>query len=135
MDYSLVIYLLVGVLGGGLSLIFEYLGFRAKGIQKETTEDRVKKLSQSLQEAVTLISEIESEIKERTTLAEKLQLDIKTYDRLVQLKKPEVEAISQLLRGELQKEGRKSFWQGFAINFLFFVLGAVTSVITSTLLK
>jgi hypothetical protein len=92
-------------------------------------------LTNSLREATELISHIESEITSRSALAEKPQKDVDVYNKLVELKKPEVEAVAQLLRGELKKEGKRSFWKGFATNFLFFVLGAIASGIIAILVK
>jgi hypothetical protein len=101
--------------------------------KEETIEDRVLRLTKALTEATTLISNIEGEIKARSALAIQLQQDIDQYNQLVELKKPEAEAVAQLLRGELQKESRSSFWKGFALNFLFFVLGAAASWIINIL--
>jgi hypothetical protein len=127
--------IVLGVLGAILSVLQVALDRPADSKTGETTEDRVKRLSRSLKEAVALISQIETEIKDRTALAEKLQNDVKTYNQLVQIKKPEVEAVAQLLRGELRSEGRKTFWRGVAVNFIFFVLGASASVVATMLVK
>jgi predicted flap endonuclease-1-like 5' DNA nuclease len=59
----------------------------------------------------------------------KLQEDVKTYKEIAALKQSEVQSVAQLLRGELRREGRRSFWSGFALNLLFFVLGAVVTVL------
>jgi hypothetical protein len=91
---------------------------------EEGIQERVKRLTKSLEEATSLIANIEAEITARSTLATQLQKDIDQYNKLVELKKPEVEAVAQLLRGELKKENRGSFWKGFAVNFVFFILGA-----------
>jgi hypothetical protein len=120
---------LISLLGGLLSL--KMLRRKKKG----TTEDRIRRLTNSLREATQLISNIESEITSRYTLAEKLQKDVDVYNKLVELRKPEVEAVAQLLRGELEREGRRSFWKGFATNFLFFVLGAIASGIMAIIVK
>ena len=101
----------------------------------ETTEDRIRRLTASLQEAAQLINNIESEMTARSVLAEKLQKDIETYNKLVELKKPEVEAVAQLLRGELKREGRRSFWTSLAMNFLFVALGVIGTVITEKIVK
>lgn len=107
--------------------------FTRKKEQKkgESIEDRVARLTKSLNEATSLISNIESEISARSSLATQLQNDIDKYNDLVGIKKPEVEAIAQLLRGELQKEGKSTFWKSFAVNFMFFILGAGISLFLS----
>jgi len=120
--------ILVSLLGVLFSLLLQLLiVLRKKKRGEETTEDRIRKFTTSLKEATELISSIESEIKARSALVEKLQKDIDLYNKLVELKKPEVEAVSQLLRGELERAEKRSFWKGFAINFLFFILGALAS--------
>jgi hypothetical protein len=108
---------------------------QSRRTQGETIEDRVARLTQSLEEATGLIANIESEIKARSSLATQLQDDLDRYNNLITIKKPEVEAIAQLLRGELKKEGRSTFWKGFLINFLFFILGAGASIVISKLLR
>lgn len=90
----------------------------------ETFEDRAKRLTKALHEAITLIGKIESEINARSALATQLQQDLDRYNRVIEIKKPEVEAITQLLRGEIQREGRSSFRKSLWISLLFFVLGA-----------
>jgi hypothetical protein len=108
---------------------------RHKTAKRETIQDRIKALTSALTDATSLIGNIESEIKSRSVLAEQLEKDIQEYNRITALKKPEVEAVAQLLRGELQKEGRATFWKGVALNFIFFVLGAGASIVITLLLK
>jgi hypothetical protein len=60
--------------------------------QIKTIEDRIQNLTDSLQRAATLISEIESEIQARSALAEQHQKDLDLYNKLVELKRLEVEA-------------------------------------------
>ncbi len=102
--------------------------FRKKR-EEETIEQRIERLSTSLSEAVGLINQIEEEITSRQALVDKLRSDIETYNNLVSLKQTEVEAVAQVLRRELRTEGRHFFWRGVAVNFLFFVLGAVASFV------
>ena len=126
-----IIISITGIVGALASILFQLFEkyFIKKTKKEETTEERIQKLIKSLQETTHLVNKIEDEINERSKLAEKLQNDIKFYDELVSIKKPEVEAITQLLRGKLKKESSASFWKGFAVNFLFFILGAVISII------
>ncbi|MCK5625701.1 hypothetical protein KAI11_02490, partial [Candidatus Bathyarchaeota archaeon] len=74
-----------------------------------------------------LIDEILTEIDARQKLVDKLQKDTETYDKIAELKSSEVEAISQLLRGEIRKDGRRSFLQNIIINFTFFCAGIVVT--------
>jgi len=123
--------LITSILGGAASFLYELLQRRLSREEQETTEVRVERLTKSLRESLALISNIEAEIRERSKIAEKLQSDVEHYDRLAELRRPDVEAVAQVLRGELQQEGRKSFWKGVAVNFLFFVLGVITSVVVT----
>ena len=59
---------------------------------------------------------------------EKLKEEAET---IISLTEEQVKAVRTTLNNELQKEGRKSFWQGVIVNFVFFVLGAIVSYIVS----
>jgi len=117
---ALVAGALLSVLGGVLS---------RKRTRKGDTASRAEQLTRSLREATDLIDSIVTEINERTKLVDKLRQDADQYDQLLKLKKPEVDAVAQVLRGELQAHGRKSFWSGVGINFVFFLLGVIVSVV------
>jgi len=93
----------------------------------ETLENRISKLSGALKESSRLVAEVEGEIQKRQALVTELQQDADRYQRLVSLHQEQVEAVAQLLKGELRKEGRRSFWSGVIVNFIFFCLGALLS--------
>ena len=93
----------------------------------ETLESRITKLSTALKASSKLVAEVEGEIAKRQSLVTELQQDAEKYQRLVTLNKEQVDAVAQLLQGELRKEGNKSFWMGVLVNFLFFGLGALLS--------
>jgi TolA-binding protein len=93
----------------------------------ETLEDRITKLTNALRESSHLVAEVEGEIKSRQNLVLELKKDAEKYQQLVTLNKEQVDAVAQLLQGELRKEGSKSFWKGVGVNFVFFVLGALVS--------
>lgn len=95
-----------------------------------TTQERITKLINALKSSTELISAIDQEIKERQQLVTKLEQDLATYDEIVKLKESEVEAVAQLLRGELRKEGRKSLLQEILVNGFFFILGVVLTLLT-----
>ena len=92
---------------------------------EETTIQRVNKLIKALSQSTNLIDEISLEIDARQKLVDKLQKDIEIYNKIAEIKKSEVEAVSQLLRGEIHKESRSSLWQNIIINFTFFCVGIV----------
>ncbi|MCR9988651.1 hypothetical protein [Vibrio antiquarius] len=43
------------------------------------------------------------------------------------MNKEQVDAVAQVLQLELKREGKKSFYLGLIVNFVFFILGAGTS--------
>ena len=106
-----------------VSLLRQYRARRKSG--SETVEDRIAKLTRSLQQTSHLIAGIEEEIATRTALATKLKDDVERYNQLKALNQQQVEAIAQTLRGELSTQSRRSFWSGFWMNFGFFACGAL----------
>ncbi len=100
---------------------------KRKSKNKETLDDRITKLTNALQQSSHLISEVEAEIQSRSQLVAELKKDAESYEKLVSINKDQVEAVAQLLNGELRKEGRRSFWSGFMLNLGFFLLGSIAS--------
>jgi hypothetical protein len=135
---QIIFYILtITVAGAALALLAERIWAWQLGTfkRKESLEERVQRLTDSLYEATALISNIEAEINARSILVEQAQEKYEQYTQLAEIKQPEVDAIAQILRMELMKEGRISFWKGFAVNFIFFILGAVVSLAFSYLSK
>lgn len=120
------------LIAGGMAIGIEYLKIRlerkVREKRGETTSERIEKLSRALTDATNLIGGIERELKERHRLVEKLREDCDRYDQLAKLKASEVEAVVQSLRGELRQEGKRSFWQSVALNFVFFVSGVLVTI-------
>jgi len=99
-----------------------------KNKKSETLDNRIEKLTNALQQSSHLISEVEAEIQSPSQLVAELKKDAEKYEKLVSINQEQVEAVAQLLNGELRKEGRRSFWGGFILNLVFFLLGSATSV-------
>jgi hypothetical protein len=118
---------LLSTLGATVSL---FLQRRRRSVQggAETTEQRIARLTTALSESSHVIEEIEVEMKDRTELVEKLKRDAETYERLRNINREEAEAVAQALGGELRKEGRRSLFTNFFMNFGFFVLGVATTI-------
>jgi len=114
---------LLSSIAAGLIEIFVFKKYR----KSETLEIRINKLSSALKESSRLVSEVEGEIAKRQSLVAGLQADAERYQQLVTINKEQVEAVTQLLQGELRKEGSKSFWKGVLANFIFFALGVFLS--------
>ncbi|MDZ4202068.1 MAG: hypothetical protein U1C96_08010 [Gallionella sp.] len=98
--------------------------FEKKGKKQETLEDRINKLTAALKESSQLVAAVEEEIQSRQQLVSELQKDAEKYQKLISLNQEQVEAVAQLLQGELRKENNKSFWKGVIVNFVFFIMGA-----------
>lgn len=82
-----------------------------------------------------VLEEVQAEIEARIALAEKAKRDAEEAEQLAQLNEAQRAALARLVRAEVSVEisrgGRRSFWQGVTINFLFFAVGAgVTVVLT-----
>lgn len=92
---------------------------------EETLDERIATLTQSLSQASRHVSAIEAEIGKRRQLAEQLAADAARAQQLSQLHADQVAAVSQALRGELQKESRSDIWIGAAMNLFFTLLGVV----------
>ncbi len=107
------------------SILTQHLERKHRG--KETLEERINKLTSALSDSSRLVAEVEREIQSRQNLVVELKNDAEKYQKLVSINQEQVNAVAQLLQGELRKEGTKSFWMGVAVNFIFFVLGALVS--------
>jgi hypothetical protein len=108
----------------GIIAILNFFGITSK---KETLGDRISKLTKALEESGNLVSEMEQEIKGRQELVTRLQNDAKHYEELKSINLEQANAVTQAFSGIVRKEGRKSFWQGMAMNFVYFLMGASVS--------
>lgn len=129
MEVASALGVVIGIMAAVAGVLFGFLQERQKRRQaEETLEKRVGRLTASLSDAVRLIDEVQGEIEARQKLVEKLEKDAETYEQIAQLRQAEVEAVAQVLRGELRKEGGRSLRQTLGINSLFFLSGAGVSV-------
>jgi hypothetical protein len=71
-------------------------------------EERMSKLSSSLQESAKAVDEAQAEIEARQRLVDKLRSDQQTYERLRGLNKPTLDAVAVTLQGELAKAERRA---------------------------
>jgi TolA-binding protein len=127
LDLKLISALAVsGTIASIIASVFEVYVLK-KYRKPENLESRINKLAAALKESSRLVGEVEDEISKRQSLVNELQQDAERYQRLVSINREQVEAVAQLLQGELRKEGRKSFWGGVAVNFVFFSFGALLS--------
>ncbi len=134
MEYrELIIIIFMGLLISLVPPAYQRLRKEKRG--KEETIDRVNDLTDLLREASEVIVKIEAEIDERSAALKKLKRDADRYSKLIEITKPEVEVLAGLLRDELVSAGKRSFLTGFVINFIFFVLGIILTVIVPEISK
>jgi hypothetical protein len=96
-------------------------------------QERVDRLTRTLRDAMRALAatseELQHEVDRGQELVAKLEADARTYEELARVNRAQAEAVATLVRGELETEGRRSFWKGFAMNLGFFLAGAVVSVL------
>lgn len=120
---EIIVTLLSGILGVSSSIVYEVIStiLKRKNINKgDDITSRIKDVSTVLENSVQELGELQTELEERVKMVEKLKEEAE-----------QVKAVRTTLNNELQKEGRKSFWQGVIVNFVFFVSGAIVSYIVS----
>ena len=131
---DLIVTFVCGILGVSASMVYELIS-TIKKRKSESKEDnitsQIKRVSKVLEDSVQEINSLQIELEKRIELVEKLQKEAKDAENIISLTEDQVKAIRTTLNNELQKESRKSFWKGVAINFVFFVLGALASYIVS----
>jgi peptidoglycan hydrolase CwlO-like protein len=131
---SFLMLFVTAVFGGVSSLVYAFLERGGRRIPpQENAEQRVERLTKSLREAASFVDEIETEIAASQAKARKLQADVERYEQLSRIHREDLEAIATVLRIELRDESRRTFWQNFAMNFGFFLLGAAASFLLTLL--
>src|SRR5947209_3446002 len=84
------------VVGAFLALVGFLFRRRSRQKEGESLQQRLDRLTKSLSEAARVIDDIDKEIKAREALVSNLETEAAEYDRIVALKKREVEAVAQL---------------------------------------
>lgn len=126
--------LLSGILGISSSIIYEVIStiLKRKNVRKEDDiTSRIKEVSTVLESSVQELGELQNELEERVKMVEKLKEEAEQAETIISLTEEQVKAVRAALNNELQREGRKSFWQGVTVNFIFFVAGAIVSYMVS----
>src|SRR5262245_40933388 len=79
---------------------------RGPGTLSESVQQRVQRLTSSLQGAMTALTEIseelQSEIEHGRELVAKLEADARTYEQLAKVSREQAEAVATLVRGEMK---------------------------------
>lgn len=80
---------------------------------------------------MTELDLLQKELGQRIELVEILKKEADQAEQIISLTEEQVKAFKNTLNQELEKESKKSFWQGVLVNFVFFILGAIASYIVS----
>lgn len=131
---DIIVTLFSGILGMSSSIIYEiiFIILKRKKVREENDiTSRIKDVSTVFEKSVQELGELQTELEERVKMVEKLKEEAEQAETIISLTEEQVKAVRITLNSELQKEGRKSFWQGVTVNFIFFVLGAIVSYIVS----
>ena len=116
-----------GAAVSGLIAIWNYRRELRRRREAPTLEDRIKTLTQNLESASTVVSEIEAEIQERSKIVKKLRNDVQLYEQLRKLSQSQAEAVAQTIKSEVTRESGKSIWRNAIISFVialaFFLFG------------
>lgn len=113
-------------------LTLDYFSVGEGGAQilgrRDPTRDRVQKLITALSESTKVMEAIRREIDANQKMVDRLQADVKTHEQLLALHRSEVEAVAQVVAGEVRREGRRSLYMALAINAFFFGLGVLVTL-------
>jgi hypothetical protein len=88
---------------------------------------KIHKLTESLNAAAESIGQIEGEIKKRQSLVEQLEQEANTATKLASLNQEQLNAVAQVLRGEIKSDERQNFWSAQLFAFFYAALGVALS--------
>ncbi len=98
---------------------------------QEILSMKIEKLTENLHNSSELMMEIEKEFAKQKELAQKWEEEAKTSQIVASMKQEEIEAISKLFGGQLEKENKKSSYKSFIWNVVFCIVGIIGGYITS----
>jgi hypothetical protein len=105
----------------------------------QSLEDRLRDLGDLMRSSSRVLEEVQAEIQARITLAENAKRDADEAEQLAQLNDAQRAALARLVRaevsGEISRGGRRSFWLGVVVNFVFFAAGVGVTVVLTTWLS
>jgi hypothetical protein len=132
--------LLISVLGAALSALVAWIERRRPGQKRpagESIQERVDRLTGTLRDAMRALAatsdEVQHEVDRGRQLVARLETDARTYEELAKVNRTQAEAVATLVRGELEAEGRRSFWKQFGMNLGFFLAGVAVTVVLAAL--
>ena len=122
---------LAGVISSILVELLLHRLSNKKDQQEKDISDRIKSVTDILSNSMTELDLLQKELGQRIELVEKLKKEADQAEQIISLTEEQVKAFKNTLNQELEKESKKSFWQGVLVNFVFFILGAIASYIVS----
>lgn len=84
-----------------------------------TLEQRLETAAAQMASSRELLDGVESELAARQASLVRLRAEAQDWRDLAKIKKGEADAVTRLLRREVDRSGRRSFWQGLALNVGF----------------
>jgi hypothetical protein len=86
-------------------------------------EERLEELSETMKKSADLVTEVEAALQARQAAVEKLRADAETAQQIKDMTEDQRKAVANVLRAEVAREGKKTLWQGAAVNGFFFLAG------------
>ena len=102
--------------------------------QTQALSSKIERLTNSLKESSELMQEIELEFEKQKELATKWKEQADTSKVIASMNQQEIEAVSKLFGGQLEKENKKSNRQSLIQNALFCIIGLVGGYLISRFL-
>jgi hypothetical protein len=112
-----------------LGIVLALVGTLLTEVLARRRFEKILSLESELQTSVTDLRTTQQEIEAKQRIAQ-LQEDIERYGKLADQAKSAA-SVALLVQEEFKKGERRSLWTGFAMNFVFFLLGVGASLITS----
>ena len=102
--------------------------------QTQALSSKIERLTNSLKESSELMQEIELEFEKQKELATRWKEQADTSKVIASMNQQEIEAVSKLFGGQLEKENKKSNRQSLIQNALFCIIGLVGGYLISRFL-
>lgn len=144
MDFSVLIAAVTAAAGALAAAVVALLSAtRMRGVAQRAArpslEDRLADLGSTMAASARLLEEVQAEINARIQLADRARRDAEEAHDLAQLSEAQRVALARLVGTEVQTEinrsSRRAFWQSFAVNFLFFLLGVGVTLFADVFLR
>jgi len=135
---EILISLLSSIIGVSTSVLKPlFLKSKLLKEEKKTTQilsDKVDRLTTSLKESSELMIEIETEFANQKALAEKWAEEANTSQIIASMNQKEIDAVTKIFGGQLEKENKKSSRQSLIWNIVFGVIGLLGGYLISKFL-